>query len=51
MIYVPDAGESAAGNHGSPSFGKGDDGGLLPGREQEAVPLPSVLSIILLPDM
>lgn len=51
MIYVADAGDSAAGNHGSSSFGEGDGGGLLPGREQEAVPLPSVLSNILLPDV
>lgn len=51
MIYVADAGESAAGNYGSSSFGEGDGGGLLPGREQEAVPLPSVLSNILLPDV
>ena len=51
MIYVADVGESAAGNHGNSSFGEGNGGGLLPGREQEAVPLPFVLSNILLPDI
>lgn len=47
VIYVADAGESAAGNHGSSSLGEGEGSGLSPGREQGAVPLSSVLSNVL----